>query len=129
MQRNRLAYTALIAVVIAAGLASRSEWARHLPEFIASYAGDTLWALVVFLALGFVFRTLSTTIVAAVAIAIAFAVEFSQLYRGEWLNRLRDTRIGGLLLGEGFLWSDLVCYSVGVLIGVAGEVLWSRRRK
>ncbi len=123
MQRNRLAYAFLIALVIGAGLASRSRLANHLPDFIATYSGDTLWAFMVFLMVGLVFPKLRTPWVMALAIGFAFSVEFSQLHQGDWINRIRATRPGALVLGAGFLWSDLVCYTVGILIGAAGEAL------
>ena len=129
MPRNRLAYAVVIAIVIGAGLASRSGLADYLPGFVAAYAGDTLWALMVFLFLGIVFSGWRIGVVAVAAIAISFSVEFSQLYQSDWLNRIRETRAGALLLGSGFLWSDLLCYMTGVLMGVAGEVVSLRWRR
>ncbi len=123
MKRNRWIYAAVIAVVIFSGLVSRSHLAAHLPVFIATYAGDTLWALTVFLCLAFVFRGLRTSLVALVAIIISFSVEISQLYQAQWINTIRHTHVGALLLGAGFKWSDLLCYTVGVIIGFTGERL------
>ena len=56
------------------------------------------------------------------ALAFSFAIEFSQLYQADWINALRRTTLGGLILGYGFLWSDLVCYTVGILIGAGIEL-------
>ena len=53
--------------------------------------------------------------IAGAALLIAFAVECSQLWHPEWLDALRADRVVGLLLGRGFLWSDLLAYVVGVL--------------
>ncbi len=108
-------------LVIGLGLGSRSRLAHSLPPWLAEYAGDTLWALMVFLGVGLVFPSWSTCRVAVVALAFAFAIEFSQLYQGQWLQSLRQNRIGALVLGRGFLWSDLLCYTVGVLMGVGAE--------
>jgi hypothetical protein len=36
-------------------------------------------------------------------------------------------RVGGLVLGYGFLWSDLVCYAVGIGAGVLAERFRARR--
>ncbi|MFK7850606.1 MAG: DUF2809 domain-containing protein [Akkermansiaceae bacterium] len=127
MQRNRLLYLVLTIVVIVAGLLSRSSWFEIAPDFLVSFAGDTLWALMVFLGLGLVFRTLPTTAVAVMALAFAFTIEVSQLYQDDWINRIRATRLGALVLGSGFLWSDLVCYTVGVLVGALGELFWKRK--
>ena len=54
-------------------------------------------------------------------LALAFLVEISQLYHAPWIDAIRQTALGGLVLGFGFLWTDLVCYSVGVMIGVMAE--------
>ncbi len=57
------------------------------------------------------------------ALLFSFAIEFSQLYKALWINNLRHTLFGRLVLGEGFLWSDLVCYTVGIAIGVLIDIL------
>ena len=41
----------------------------------------------------------------------------SQLYHAEWIDNIRATTLGGLVLGYGFLWSDLVAYTIGVGVG------------
>ena len=48
-----------------------------------------------------------------------FVIEFSQLYQADWINAVRATTIGALVLGSGFLWTDLVCYTIGVGLGFA----------
>ena len=121
MRRSRWVHAGWIAVVIAAGLGSRSRAAAVLPDCIAAHAGDTLWALMVFLMLGFVFPGARTGLLAAAAVGISFAVEFSQLVEVDWLERLRATRAGALVLGRGFLATDLLCYLAGVALGVAAE--------
>ena len=58
---------------------------------------------------------------AAISLALAFLVEVSQLYHAPWIDSLRQTTLGGLVLGFGFLWTDLVCYSVGIVTGSLTE--------
>ena len=118
-----------LALVIFAGLSSRSHLVRVFPDFVGTYAGDTLWALAAFLTLGIVFPVHPTRIIAATAIGISFGVECSQLYQADWINRIRSTLPGALLLGSGFLWSDFACYTAGVLMGVVGEGFLLKRRK
>ena len=65
---------------------------------------------------------------AATALAIAYLVEISQLYHAPWIDALRLTALGGLMLGFGFLWSDLACYTVGVAAGVLLERVAFRSR-
>ena len=54
---------------------------------------------------------------ALAAYCFCFVIELSQLYHAPWIDGLRHTRLGGLILGYGFLWSDLICYAVGVATG------------
>jgi hypothetical protein len=115
---------AAIAVVVL-GLSSR-RYSRVLPEFFASYAGDTLWALTAFLAIGILFPRWSTMRVCVTALLFAFAIELSQLYHSPWVNQIRHTMLGGFILGYGFLWSDLLCYVVGISIGCTLEMLLKR---
>ena len=126
MIRNRLLYLPLCGVVILLGLASR-RFGQALPEFVASYAGDTLWALMIFLGVGFLFARWPTWKVLVTTLLICYAVEISQLYHAPWIDKIRDTRLGGLVLGYVFLWSDLVCYTVGALFGALAERIFLKR--
>jgi hypothetical protein len=128
MKRNRLLYGAFEVGVIATGWGTR-RYGRHLPELVAVYGGDTFWALMVFVGIGLIARTWSTKRVAALALAVSYGVEISQLYHAGWIDQLRHSVVGGLVLGRGFVWSDLVCYTVGVGLGVAAETLWYRRHR
>ena len=128
-RRSRCAYAVAIGMVLLGGLASRSSLVEGLPSLIGAYAGDTLWALALFLALGFVFPRARIVTVALLAIVLSFGIELSQLYQAEWINAIRHTRIGALILGFGFKWSDLVCYTVGCLSGAAAEVLMRTIRR
>ena len=71
-------------------------------------------------------RSRPTWQVAACALLFSFAIEFSQLYQAPWINEIRHTRIGGLVLGFGFKASDLACYSVGVCVGVLCDFILQR---
>ncbi len=55
--------------------------------------------------------------------AFSVAIELSQLYHASWIDSIRQTTLGGLILGFGFLWSDLACYAVGVVLGVLVDVI------
>ena len=127
LKRNRLTYAILIAIVVAAGLASRSGYASFLPSLFGIYGGDILWSLNVFLVLGFAFAETPTWKLAVATLVISYSVEFSQFYQEDWINRIRQTLPGRLLLGSGFLKSDLVCYTIGVAIGAIGESLFRRK--
>ena len=122
-KRSQIHYAMLTAIVIVAGCASRSPLAEHWPPFLAVYAGDTLWSLMIFLGLGFLFPTLRTAAIATIVLVFASAVEFSQLSDARWLESFRNTGIGAIVIGSGFVWSDFACYAIGCGIGVAGELM------
>lgn len=115
-------YLALACLTIGAGLASR-RYPAFFPAFIARYAGDTLWAAMVFWILALGWRRAGTRVLAGGAIATSFAVECSQLYHAAWIDSIRRTRLGALVLGSDFLWSDLACYAVGVGIAAGLDAL------
>jgi hypothetical protein len=118
--RRRPIYFVATAAVIGAGLASR-RFPGLVPDFLAKYPGDSLWALMVFLGLGMLLTRISTRALATLALATCTAVEFSQLYSAPWIDELRSTTLGALALGSGFNWRDLVAYAVGIAIGAVGE--------
>lgn len=126
--RSRKKYVFYIIIVIIAGLASR-RFRPLLPDWLAAYSGDVLWGLMVFLMVGFVWNKKSSLTVGAGAFAAAALVELSQLYHAPWIDSIRSYRLGGLILGYGFLWSDLLCYAAGILLGVLLEMSAVRKNR
>ncbi len=124
MNRNRYLYILFITITIIAGLATRKIHGL-LPEFIQNYAGDTLWALMVFWIFGFIFTKKNSLWIAACTIIFSFGIEISQLYHAPWIDSIRNTTFGGLVLGFGFLWSDLLCYCTGIGIGFLSETIFT----
>jgi Protein of unknown function (DUF2809) len=124
MRRKRWIYATLTCAVIALGLASR-RWVLF-PAGLAKYPGDALYGLMAFCALGVMLPNKSTIHNAALALGFCFSVEFSQIYHAPWIDSIRATTLGHLVLGSYFGWWDLVAYTVGVAVGVVGEWLFSR---
>lgn len=128
--RPRPRYAAAVLAVVAVGLWCRSETAG-LPWPVAKYLGDALWGLVVFLGVGLLLARLRTGSAAALAAAFAAAVEVSQLYHAPWLDGVRGTLPGGLVLGTpaaAFSWADIAAYLAGIAAGAAAErVVFCRR--
>jgi hypothetical protein len=123
--RHRGWYALWLTAVIATGLASRWD-AVGLPPFWAKYAGDALWALMVFVGVGLVFRGWTTLAIAGLAAAVSCMVEFSQLYHAPWLDAVRRTTLGHLALGDTFAFADIAAYLVGISFGAVIE--WAARR-
>ena len=46
----------------------------------------------------------------------SFGIEFSQLYQEDWINQIRGSLLGALILGKGFLTVDLIRYTAGIII-------------
>lgn len=72
----------------------------------------------VFVGIALIFDRQPTKVIALMAGLFSFGIEISQLYHAPWIDGLRATRLGGLVLGFSFVWSDLLCYTVGILVGV-----------
>lgn len=53
-------------------------------------------------------------IVALISLLICYCIEFLQLYQAEWIIELRKTLFGRYVLGQGFLWSDILAYTFGI---------------
>ncbi|MDA7026377.1 DUF2809 domain-containing protein [Bacillus sp. CLL-7-23] len=120
MIRKRLLYAILMTTVMVTGIFSR-KMTHLLPDLVNAYLGDALWALMIFFGFGFLLKKSSTKIIALTALLFCYTIEFSQLYHAPWIDQLRNTTIGGLVLGYGFLWSDLLAYLLGIGTGVICE--------
>jgi hypothetical protein len=55
------------------------------------------------------------------ALSFSVLIEMSQIYHAPWIDSIRHTTLGGLVLGYGFLWGDLACYAVGIGLGLVIE--------
>lgn len=124
--RNRVYYAFFITVVIILGLGSR-KFGHYMPRLAALYSGDVLWGLMIYLLAGFILQKQNTLKTAIAAFAFAALIEVSQLYHAPWIDAVRSNRLGGLLLGYGFLWSDLACYLAGIAIGMLLEAVLGNR--
>jgi hypothetical protein len=123
--RNRVLHGVLVLAVIVAGLLWRASF-MPLPPSVAKYGGYTLWSLMVFLGLGFLLARASTLVVALLALTFSWGVEFSQLYQAPWIDAIRATLPGRLVLGSTFNLPDLPAYALGVGLGAWAE--WRLRR-
>ena len=120
--KKRLIYFTLTVIITVLGLASR-KFSGFLPGIIAAYSGDILWSLMVYWIFRFISPKASPIKTAIAAIAFSYLIEISQLYHAQWIDNIRRTTIGALILGFGFLWSDIICYTIGVIIGITLDSL------
>ena len=124
MKRNRILYFVIIVTVIVCGLLSR-KYSFIFPVIVNDYLGDALWAAMVFYMAAFVFNKKSTVKVAIIALAFCYLIEISQLYHAPWIENIRNTTLGGLVLGFGFLWSDIFAYTLGASFAALLEYFFS----
>jgi hypothetical protein len=119
--RNRWLYLIDIIIVIILGLTVRGL-GELLPDFLDKYSGDVLWGLMVYFVIAFILNKRDIISISILAFLFAAAVEASQLYHAPWIDAIRSNRLGGLILGYGFLWSDIICYAVGIALGALIEL-------
>ena len=119
---KRRTYFILIITTIIVGLLS-----RHF-SFIPLFIGDILWATMVYFICRLLFIDNKIKFVVLVSLLFCFGIEFSQLYKAPWIDNLRRTLFGRLVLGDTFLWGDLLSYTVGVIIGVLLEAMLSKNK-
>lgn len=119
----RFFYLLVILILIPIGLASRA-YDSELPFLYGNYAPDVWWATVIYLGLRFLGPERPMKVAVLTSLLISFSIEVSQFYHAPWIDAIRDTTLGGLILGFSFLWSDLFCYSLGIFIGYWADRTW-----
>jgi hypothetical protein len=112
--RRRLRYAALVGATVAVGLAvHRLNLGLH--PLVRDVTGDALWAMMIFFGLGVVQPVMGWRTRLGLAVVICFGVELSQLYHRPWLDAVRATTPGHLVLGSGFDPRDFLSYLLGVI--------------
>ncbi|PSK94353.1 DUF2809 domain-containing protein [Taibaiella chishuiensis] len=112
IKRTRLLYAILVIVIIGVGLLSRKI------AVIPLATGDALWATMIYFILRCLMPQQPIKRTALFSVLLCFAVEASQAYHAPWIDAIRSTLPGRLVLGQGFLWSDLPAYVLGVAFGL-----------
>lgn len=115
MIKKRIVYFILYLLTIPIGLATRKKPEWFLPA-IAKYGGDILWAACFFFFFRVFFIQKKLWQVALITYVFAVLIEVSELYHAPWIDNIRRTFLGKMILGFGFLRSDLICYAIGVLL-------------
>lgn len=110
MQSGRLQYFSLTVLVVLLGIGSRKI--NAFPLFI----GDILYATMIYFGLRFVLVHWKLKTIFVLSVLFCFLIEISQLFQFDWLISLRKTTFGKYVLGQGFLWSDLICYLIGTFV-------------
>jgi hypothetical protein len=112
MKTGRLFYLTLIIITIVLGLISRKI------TLVPLWVGDVLWATMIFYMVRFVFIKMPIAQVVIISLLFCYGIELSQLYQAVWINQVRQTTFGKLVLGSVFSWGDMLSYTAGVGLGV-----------
>jgi hypothetical protein len=110
LKNSRIQYFILILIVIALGITSRKM------DGVPTFFGDTLYAVMIYFGMRMFFINLNLKKTAILALLFCFSIEFLQLYNAEWMLEIRRTTLGHYALGQGFLWSDLGYYTLGIIM-------------
>lgn len=119
--RHRLPYLCVLLVLCAAGLYVRRCDAVS-PSFFTAYFPDAAWTMAVYCGFGLLFCK-DARLHFPASLGVSFLVEITQLWHPPFLDVIRATTIGGLVLGYGFLWSDLICYTAGACVCALSETM------
>ena len=125
---NRFFYIVSVLLMVVLGLASR-KYSNFTPAFLANHAGDVIWAMMVYFGFRVLFIRKSVLFAGICSILFSFGIEFSQLYQANWINALRNTTIGALILGKGFISVDLLRYVCGIILAYFLDELVLHRKK
>jgi len=115
MNRNLKVYLPITVLIILIGLPARI-FNQFLPFWYVQYFGDFLWAMLIYFLYCLIFKV-STLKAGIYALTTTYLIETSQLFHPPWLQALRSFKPCALILGFGFLWSDIICYTLGILAG------------
>jgi Protein of unknown function (DUF2809) len=125
----RQIHAVLIAITVPLGFVTRMT-SLPMPALVRDFGGDVLSATCIYFGVRFILETRNLWQCGAISFIVCVLIELQQLITWEPLLRLREDTPMDILLGHGFLWSDLVCYAVGVLMGLAiSRYLESRERQ
>lgn len=85
-------------------------------NFIPLFIGDILYAILIYFGFCFLFPIKNRKQILLFSVLFCFSIEISQLLDLNCLNEIRSTTLGRYILGQGFLWTDLLCYTIGTIL-------------
>ena len=128
---GRLRWQAIgvVATVIPLGLFARSQRAgadaSTFAGFLATYTGDTLWPIMFYFAVRAMAPTIPALRLFGGVLGFTLTLEFGQLWQPDWLQWLRAQPLIGFILGNVFVWSDVVCLGCGSVLAVILDGMFS----
>jgi len=93
---------------------------RKIPQ-IPLFTGDFLYAVMIYILVRIIFINKNALHIIINSLLICYCIEFLQLYQGNWMIELRNTLFGRYVLGQGFLWTDILAYTFGIAFAFSIE--------
>ena len=119
--KPRFIYFILALLTIVSGIASRKIVGIPL------LMGDILYAVLVYFGFRWLLVKSKTPWQIGLPLLFCFAIEIQQLSTAAALVAIRETTLGHYVLGQGFLWSDLLCYTMGIGLGYVIDQFYIQR--
>lgn len=111
---NRLIYVLGLLIVIPLGLSTKFlDGSGPLFEWWRDSFGDVLYQFALMLVALLVRPKLPLVPLAWGTFLYSSVIEFTQLIQTPWLDALRPTLFGRLMLGSHFVWADFIYYFLG----------------
>ena len=110
MENKKVLYFLCIIGAILTGLLSRKD------SFVPFAFGDAMYAVMMYFIVRFSVPETKSGTSFLVSLLLCFGVEISQLCQADWIVSLRNVPGMHYILGQGFLWSDLVAYTIGAAL-------------
>ncbi|MDA6070586.1 DUF2809 domain-containing protein [Flavobacterium sp. AC] len=122
MKKHRPYYFILLLVIIFLGIMSRKT------DLIPLSTGDFLYAVMMYVFIRILMIDKKGIQIIITSLLICYGIEFSQLYHANWIDELRNTLLGKYTLGQGFLWTDILAYTMGILLAFGIERIVLKRK-
>lgn len=78
--------------------------------------GDLLYAVMMYILIRILWIHQKGTLIMIISLLMCYSIEILQLYQAPWMVGLRKTLFGRYVLGQGFLWTDMLAYTAGVAL-------------
>ncbi|MBZ4043923.1 ribosomal maturation YjgA family protein [Flavobacterium hibisci] len=110
MKSPRIHYIISLIIIVFLGIISRKI------DFIPVCFGDFLYAVMIYILARIFLINHKPVQIAIISLLICYSIECFQLYQADWIAAIRKTIFGKYVLGQGFLWTDLIAYTCGITI-------------
>ena len=115
----------LMATTVVAGLAVRFAH-LGLAFSVVKYGGSGLWAVMIYWLCSTLRPSWPSTWNVAISGVLGTAVEFLKLYDPPWLDTVRRTLPGIIILGRIFNWRDIATYWIAISLAAGLDLLIRR---